>query len=427
MHDLHPAVGPDRGVEADLSPPSGERYRRLSLWWDGLPDPIGRPGAPARRPRRGRGHRRRRLHRAVDGLLPGRGRPAPAHRRPRARRGRLRGLGAQRRLVLGPVRRVRATGSTGTAGPGAGPAMRRAMEDTVGEVGRVVGAEGIDCGFAHGGTVVLARTGAQLAAGPRGGGRGPCGRHRRGRPPPALGRRGGGHGRGHRACSGGTYTPHCAAVDPARLVRGLAEAVERRGRGHLRADRGPGHPARRGGDDHGARCGRTPWCGPPRATPGPCRARSATLVPVYSLMIATEPLPDAFWAEAGLAAAGDLRRPPPPGHLRPAHRRRPPGLRRPGRAVPLRLGHPARVRPRRRRARGPARTRWSSCSRRWPTSRSPTGGAVRSASPATGSPRWASTGRPAWPGPAATWATGCRPPTWPGGPCATSSSAATPS
>ena len=27
---------------------------------------------------------------------------------------------------------------------------------------------------------------------------------------------------------GGTYTPHCAAVDPARLVRGLAEAVERR-------------------------------------------------------------------------------------------------------------------------------------------------------------------------------------------------------
>ena len=28
---------------------------------------------------------------------------------------------------------------------------------------------------------------------------------------------------------GGTYTPHCAAVDPARLVRGLAEAVERRG------------------------------------------------------------------------------------------------------------------------------------------------------------------------------------------------------
>src|SRR4029079_3468395 len=28
---------------------------------------------------------------------------------------------------------------------------------------------------------------------------------------------------------GGTWTPHCAAVRPARLVRGLAEAVEGRG------------------------------------------------------------------------------------------------------------------------------------------------------------------------------------------------------
>ena len=28
---------------------------------------------------------------------------------------------------------------------------------------------------------------------------------------------------------GGTFTPHCARVDPARLVRGLAEACERRG------------------------------------------------------------------------------------------------------------------------------------------------------------------------------------------------------
>src|SRR6185437_593363 len=28
---------------------------------------------------------------------------------------------------------------------------------------------------------------------------------------------------------GGTYTPHCAAVQPAKLVRGLAEVVEGRG------------------------------------------------------------------------------------------------------------------------------------------------------------------------------------------------------
>ena len=28
-------------MEADLNPPGGERYRRLSLWWDGLPGTIG--------------------------------------------------------------------------------------------------------------------------------------------------------------------------------------------------------------------------------------------------------------------------------------------------------------------------------------------------------------------------------------------------
>src|SRR5580700_1562531 len=38
--DHHPAVGTDRSVEAGLSPPSGEPYRQLSLWWDRLPDPV---------------------------------------------------------------------------------------------------------------------------------------------------------------------------------------------------------------------------------------------------------------------------------------------------------------------------------------------------------------------------------------------------
>ncbi len=41
-----------------------------------------------------------------------------------------------------------------------------------------------------------------------------------------------------------------------------------------------------------------------RATEGYTRTlhgEERTLVPVYSLMIATEPLPEAFWAEAGLS------------------------------------------------------------------------------------------------------------------------------
>ncbi|MBA3606473.1 MAG: FAD-dependent oxidoreductase, partial [Acidimicrobiia bacterium] len=40
-------------------------------------------------------------------------------------------------------------------------AMQRAMYDTVGEVGRILAAEGADAGFRHGGTLSLARTAAQ--------------------------------------------------------------------------------------------------------------------------------------------------------------------------------------------------------------------------------------------------------------------------
>jgi glycine/D-amino acid oxidase-like deaminating enzyme len=112
-------------------------------------------------------------------------------------------------------------------GPGAGAAMRRAMVDTVGEVGRVVADRAIECGFTQGGTVMLARTGVQFerargdVAEARAAGIG------RGGSSSALGRRGIGAWSGPPTCSGGTYTPHCAAVDPARLVRGLA----RRSRG----------------------------------------------------------------------------------------------------------------------------------------------------------------------------------------------------
>ncbi|MBO0776145.1 MAG: FAD-dependent oxidoreductase, partial [Actinobacteria bacterium] len=48
------------------------------------------------------------------------------------------------------------------AGPRAATAMYRAMERTVDEVGRVVSAEGIDCHWAKGGTIQLARSGPQL-------------------------------------------------------------------------------------------------------------------------------------------------------------------------------------------------------------------------------------------------------------------------
>ncbi|MEU3452754.1 FAD-dependent oxidoreductase [Micromonospora sp. NPDC006766] len=177
--------------------------------------------------------------------------------------------------------------------------MQRAMHETVREVGRVVAAEGIDCDWRAGGTVVLARSDVQLG---------------RARAAVAEAREYGladedlvlldaaeaaarCHAEGVR---GGTYTPHCAAVHPAKLVRGLAEAVERRG---VRVfERTPVTAVRAGVALTPAGVVRAPVVvrateGFTPALPGQRRA----VAPVYSLMVATEPLPEATWARIGLA------------------------------------------------------------------------------------------------------------------------------
>ena len=118
-------------------------------------------------------------------------------------------------------------------------------------------------------------------------------------------------------------------------------------------------------------------------------------------MIATEPLTDAFWAEAGMAERETFSDLPPPDHLRAADRRQPDGLRWSGCALPFRLDHPAGVRPRRPESTSHCVPRWSSCFRPCRRPGSPIAGAARWASPGTGSPRWASIA-----GPAPAWAGG---------------------
>ena len=285
-------------MEADLTPPSGERYRRLSLWWDRLPSTIG-----VRRPLDGDAE--------VDVAIVGGG---------------LTGLWAAYYLIEADPglrivvleRDVAGFGASGRnggwcsalfsvseatldarCGPGSGRAQRLAMEATVREVGRVVDAEGIRCGFHRGGTVVLARSPAQLertrhevaAARARG-----IGEEDLAFLSPDEAR-----ARVHTTdVLGGTYTPHCAAVDPARLVRGLAEVVERRGvricEGTTVASIVPGAVTTDRGTVRAATV--------VRATEGYTRTLAGherDVVPVYSLMIATEPLDDTFWAEHGLA------------------------------------------------------------------------------------------------------------------------------
>ncbi|MFI1192199.1 NAD(P)/FAD-dependent oxidoreductase [Micromonospora sp. NPDC020750] len=177
--------------------------------------------------------------------------------------------------------------------------MQRAMQETVREVGRVVAAEGIDCDWQLGGTVVLARSEAQL-----GRARAEVAEARaHGLDPDDLVLLDAAEAAARCAAEGvrgGTYTPHCAVVHPARLVRGLARAVERRGvRIH---ERTPVTAIRAGAAVTPVGTVRAPVV--VRATEGytpglPGQRR--VVAPVYSLMVATEPLPEQVWARIGLA------------------------------------------------------------------------------------------------------------------------------
>ena len=163
------------------------------------------------------------------------------------------------------------------AGPDAARAMYRELERTVDEVGRVAAQEDIDAHFAKGGTLSLATRPEHVAA------LRAAEAAERVRTSP---------------CLGGAFTPHCARVHPARLVHGLAEAAERAGvvvHEGTRVRRIEPHVV---STDHG----RVRADVVVRATEGytaglPGHRR--TLAPVYSLMIATEPLPAAFWDEVG--------------------------------------------------------------------------------------------------------------------------------
>jgi glycine/D-amino acid oxidase-like deaminating enzyme len=169
-----------------------------------------------------------------------------------------------------------------------GEAQDAAMRASVDEVHRVTEAEGIDCHFAKGGTIVLARSQAQLA-------RARAEYDDEVLSPAEAARR----LRATRTL-GATYTPDCAAIHPGRLVRGLADVVT--GRGVALHERTPalsiepGRVRTPNGNVRAPHVVRATEGYTPRL-PGLARA----LVPVYSLIIATEPLAASVWDEIGLA------------------------------------------------------------------------------------------------------------------------------
>jgi glycine/D-amino acid oxidase-like deaminating enzyme len=172
-------------------------------------------------------------------------------------------------------------------------AMQRAMFTTLDEIESAITTEGIDCDWARGGTVQVATAPAQLdrlrseIEDHRAWGFGDddyC----------ELARDDAAKLIGCGVNYGALFTPHCAAIHPAKLVRGLTTALERRG--VVIYEHTPVTAIAR----------------PNVSTPGGTvraevvvRATEAftpgrMVVPIYSLMIATEPLPASFWADAHL-------------------------------------------------------------------------------------------------------------------------------
>ncbi len=196
--------------------------------------------------------------------------------------------------------------------PRHGEAARRLQNDlfaAVDEIGAIISKEGIDCEFKKGGALKLARLPAHLP--------------RLREEVRSLHQAGFGED-SYRFLSaeesaqrmrsvpfaGALYSANVAALNPARLVRGLARVVERQGvrlheqspvrRIHskqLKTDRGEIHA------DHVV-----------LATEGltaNLNRRRRRLIPLHSMMIATEPLSDSMWDSIGLAERetfGDWRR-----------------------------------------------------------------------------------------------------------------------
>lgn len=94
---------------------------------------------------------------------------------------------------------------------------------------------------------------------------------------------------------GGTFTPHCAAINPAKLARGLAEAVERRGGTVFERSRVNAIDPARDGAPAEVRTARGLVRSPVvlRATEAwtpTLEGHRRDLVPIYSLVVASEPL-----------------------------------------------------------------------------------------------------------------------------------------
>ena len=177
-------------------------------------------------------------------------------------------------------------------------AMQRAMIATLDEIEGVLDAEGIDAHWARGGSFTGARNGPQLE---------------RVRHEVDEYRRFGFGEDDHRLLSaaeaadtcnmsgllGALHTPHCAAVHPARLTHGIGRAVRAAGVRILAPVRATAIAPGRVETDRGVIRAHHVVRATEGYTPTLAGQRRA-VIPLYSMMVATEPLPASVWDTIGL-------------------------------------------------------------------------------------------------------------------------------
>jgi glycine/D-amino acid oxidase-like deaminating enzyme len=189
---------------------------------------------------------------------------------------------------------ARAAGG-GAAGRAAAVDLQAAMVETVDEVGRVAASERIDCGYAKGGTLTLATSPAHEArirahvADDHDWGLADTRWLSAAEVRDRVGAAG---------VLGAAFTPHCARVQPAALARGLARAVQDRGvtvyEQTVATALRPGVVVTDRGEVRAPVVVRATEAYTPEL-PGQRRA----VLPIYSLIVATAPLPAAAWTELG--------------------------------------------------------------------------------------------------------------------------------
>lgn len=196
-------------------------------------------------------------------------------------------------MAAGPQRHERVAGNEGAR------RMLHALHDSVDEVGRVSERVGIDCHYAKGGAIRLARNQAHLAR-----------QHEQvelfhrayGMTDEDMRMVDAEEATAHLAATGvvgGMFFAHTAALHPARLVRGLGEAVERLGGRIVEGTAATGVAPGRVTTDRGTVQAEVVV----RALEGytsTLEGNRRSLAPLYSLMVATEPIDDAMWDDIGL-------------------------------------------------------------------------------------------------------------------------------